>query len=208
MQVKNTIKTPIIGGLILGALSYLTTLANLTIQITQDLILGPWEIFNVISAALFGPIGLLITELGLDVSGYIYLIRGVYPTPQDIYFMMGNYIAHILALLPVAVGYRFIHQRIKMPWLLVGWIPILFIYYLVGVPLSVLLHNLAVPGLENTFAAYFKSIRLEFILVVVVTSLIMLALPEPYRRPYWYETKKTPDRTDDIQITKKAGTQR
>jgi hypothetical protein len=102
MKIKRTIWIPILGGLILGALSFLTTVTNLTVQISEDLILGPWEIFNTLSAALFGPIGLLITELGLDVSAFLYLIKGVYPAPQDIYFMVGNYIAHIAAMLLVA----------------------------------------------------------------------------------------------------------
>jgi hypothetical protein len=66
--------------------------ANLTVQISEELILGPWEIFNNISAALFGPLGLLSTELGLDTSGYLYLIKGVYPAPQDLYFMIGDYL--------------------------------------------------------------------------------------------------------------------
>ncbi len=198
MQVKNTIWIPIIGGLSFGAISYLTTVASLTIQVSEDLILAPWEIFNVISAALFGPIGLLITELGLDISGYFYLIRGVYPAPQDVYFLVGNYIAHIVAMLLVALGYRFIYQRIKMPLLLAGWFLILGIYYLVGVALSVLLHNIAVPGLGASFVGYFRSVRLEFILVTIITSLALLALPERYRRPQWYEPKQAPDQIGKI----------
>jgi hypothetical protein len=120
MRVKKTIWIPIIGGLSLGVLSFLITAANITIQISEDLILGPWEILNTISAALFGPIGLLITELGLDISGYVYLIKGVYPAPQDIFFMVGNYIAHVAAMLVVAFGYRFIYQRMNRFYWLAG----------------------------------------------------------------------------------------
>lgn len=188
--MKKTIWIPIVGGLIFGSLSYLTTVADLTIQISEDLILGPWEVFNAISAALFGPIGLLITELGLDISAYVYLIRGVYPAPQDELFLVGNYIAHVAAMLLVAFGYRFIYQRIKMPRLLAGWFLIIGIYYLSGVTLSVILHNLAVPGLGATYVDYFNSVRLEFIIVTVITSLILLALPERYRKPQWYDLKQ------------------
>lgn len=193
MRIKKTLRIPIVGGLVFGALSYLTTVANLTIQITGDLILGPWEIFNALSAAFFGPIGMLVTELGLDVSGYLHLIKGVYPAPQDSYFMIGNYLAHIVALLFVALGYRYIYQRLRMPRLLVGWVVVMAIYYLAGVTLTVPLHNLAVPGLGASYADYFSSVRLEFVLVVVITSLILLALPERYRKPQWYEPKETPD---------------
>jgi hypothetical protein len=195
--MKKTIRIPIAGGLIFGALSFLITVANITIQISEDLILGPWEIINTLSAALFGPIGLLITELGLDISGYLYLIKGVYPPPQDVYFMMGNYLAHIVAMLLVAFGYRFIHQRMKMPRLLAGWFLVMVIYYLVGVTLQVSLFNLAVPGLGASYAVYFSNVRLEFVLVTGITSLVLLALPERYRKPQWYEPKRAPDRSGE-----------
>jgi hypothetical protein len=189
-MMKKTIWIPIAGGLIFGVVSFLTTAANLTIQISQDLILGPWEILNVISAALFGPVGLLITELGLDISGYLYLIKGTYPAPQDYYFMLGNYIAHVVALLIVAFCYRFVYQRMKMPRLLAGWILIIIIYYVVGVTLSVYMHNLAVPGLGATLSGYFtRSILLELLIVMIITSLILLALPARFRKPQWYTPK-------------------
>jgi hypothetical protein len=172
--------------------------ANLTVQLSESLILGPWEIFNTISAALFGPIGLLITELGLDISGYLYLVKGVYPAPQDINFMIGNYIAHIVAMLFVAFGYRTIYRRMRMPRLLAGWVLVMGIYYLVGVTLTVPLHNVAVPGLGASYLGYFGNVRLEFVLVTAITALILLALPERYRKPQWYESKQTLDRNGEI----------
>jgi len=199
MHVKKTIWIPIVGGLIFGALSFLITAANITIQISQDLILGPWEIINTLSAALFGPIGLFITELGLDISGYVYFIRGTFPAPQDMYFMVGDYIAHSVAMLCVAFGYRFIYRRMRMPLLLAGWGLVMGMYYLVGVTLQVSLFNFAVPGLGASYAEYFSNVRLEFILVTSITSLVLLALPERYRRPQWVEPKQTPDRNGDAQ---------
>jgi hypothetical protein len=195
--VKKTIWLPIVGGLAFGALSYLITVADITVRISEDLILGPWEIPNILSAALFGPIGLFITELGLDISGYLYLIRGVYPAPQDAYFMVGNYIAHSVAMLAVAFGYRFVYRRISMPFLLAGWVLLMVIYYLVGVTLQVSLFNIAVPGLGASYSVYFSNVRLEFILVSGITSLILLALPERYRKPQWVEPKQAPDRDNE-----------
>lgn len=185
--MKKTVWVPIVGGLIFGSLSFLITAANITIQISDDLILGPWEIINSLSAALFGPIGLLITELGLDISGYIYFIRGVYPAPQDLYFMLGDYFAHVTAMLIVAFSYRIIYQRMRMPSLLGGWFPVMVVYYLVGVTLQVTLFNFAVPGLGASYPGYFRNIRLEFVLVTGITSLVLIALPERFRRPHWYE---------------------
>jgi hypothetical protein len=195
--VKKTIWLPIAGGLAFGALSYLITVADITVRISEDLILGPWEIPNILSAALFGPIGLFITELGLDISGYLYLIRGVYPAPQDAYFMVGNYIAHSVAMLAVAFGYRFVYRRMSMPFLLAGWVLLMVIYYLVGVTLQVSLFNIAVPGLGASYSVYFSNVRLEFILVSGITSLILLALPERYRKPQWVEPKQAPDRDNE-----------
>lgn len=196
--MKKTIWIPVVGGLVFGAISFLITVADITIKISKDLILGPWEILNSLSAAFFGPIGLLITELGLDISGYVYLIQGVYPAPQDFYFMVGNYIAHVLAMFAVAFGYRFVYQHMKMPRLLVGWVLVMGIYYLVGVTLQVSLFNIAVPGLGASYAVYFSNVRLEFILVTVITALVLLALPEHYRKPQWYESKVAPDGGDEI----------
>jgi hypothetical protein len=196
--VKKTIRTPIIGGLVFGTLSFLISAANITIQISEDLILGPWEILNTLSAALFGPIGLFITELGLDISGYLYFIKGVYPAPQDIFFMVGNFVAHCVAMLFVAFSYRFIYRRTKVPRLLAGWVPVMGIYYLVGVFLQVSLFNLAVPGLGASYAAWFSNVRLEFVLVTVITSLILLALPERYRKPQWYKPRHTPDQSSEF----------
>lgn len=185
--MKKTIWVPLIGGFILGVISFLISAANITVQISQDLILGPWEIINTLSAAIFGPIGLLITELGLDISGYVYFIKGTFPPPQDFYFMVGDYIAHTVAMFLVALGYRYIYQRMKIPRLLAGWVLVLGIYYLVGVFLQVSLFNIAVTGLGASYSGYFMNVRLEFILVTIITSLVLLALPERYRRPQWYE---------------------
>ncbi len=196
--MKKTIWIPILGGLIFGALSYLISVADITVQISDDLILGPWEIINTLSAALFGPIGLLITQLGMDIGGYVYLIKGVYPAPQDLYFMIGDFIAHSVSMMLVAFCYRFIYPRMKMPRLLAGWVLIMGIYYLVEVPLAASLFNIAVPGLGASIMDYFSNVRLEFVLVTVTTSLVLLALPERYRRPLWVE-QKTPDRSGGIQ---------
>ena len=198
MRAKRTIWIPIVGGLTFGALSFLITAANIAVQISDELILGPWEIINSLSAALFGPLGLLITELGLDISAYLFLIKGTFPAPQDFYFMVGNFLAHIAAMLVTAYGYRFIYTRLKIPLLLVGWVLVLGTNYFIGASLQVILFNLAVPGLGATFAVWFSNIRLEFILVSVITSLILLALPERYRKPQWYEAKQDIQRIDEI----------
>jgi len=199
MKLKKTIRTPIIAGLIFGSLSFLISAADITITISRDLILGPWEILNTISAALFGPISLLITQLGMDMGGYFYLIKGVFPPPHDVYFMICEYISHSVSLLVLMFCYRFIHQRMKMPFFLVGWSLSLGIYYVLLAVLQVTLYNIAVPGLGASYAVYFNNIPVELTLIIVITSLILLGLPARYRKPQWYESKQTTDRSGKIQ---------
>ena len=187
--MKKTIWIPIVGGLLLGALSFLISASNITIQVSQDLNLGPWEIFNTISAALFGPIGFLITQLGMDLGGYLYLLKDVSAGSQNINFVLCGYVAHSASLMIVAFGYRYIYQRMKMPKLLAGWSLTLGIYYIVLAILQVFLYNIFIPDLEATYAFYFRNIPVELILIIVITSLILLALPERYRRPQWSESK-------------------
>lgn len=205
--MKKTIWIPIIGGLIFGTLSFLVSAVNFTIAISDDLILGPWEILNTLSAALFGPLGLLITELGTDSGAYYYLIKGVYLAPQDIFFIMGDYIAHVMAMLAVAFGYRLIYARVKMPLLLVGWAVTLVIFYTMLWSIQVLLFNIAVPDLEATFLGYVRDAIPEFITTTVITSLILLALPQRLRRPQWYEPKKALDQNSEVQGNRKEGAQ-
>lgn len=197
MQAKKTIWIPIAGGLILGTLSLLISLANFTITISKDLILGPWEIFNTSSAALFGPIGLLITQLGMDIGGYLYLINGVFPTTHNVYFIICEYVAHSVSLLIAAFGYRFIYMRMNMPLFLAGWSLTLGIYYVTLALLQVSLYHIAVPDLGASCAVYFRNIPVELLLIFVLTSLILLALPKSYRRPLWYESKKEPEQNGD-----------
>jgi uncharacterized protein YhhL (DUF1145 family) len=189
--MKKTIWIPIVGGFIFGVLSFLISAANITIEISEDLILGPYEILDTLSAALFGPIGLLITQLGMDSGAYWYFIKDVYPGPQGIYFIIGDYIAHSVSMVAVMFFYRFIYERIKLPRLLVGWFLVMGIYYIMLVLLQVTLFNIVVPG-GATYLNYFSNVRLEFILVTFTTSLVLLALPERYRKPQWYEPKKAP----------------
>lgn len=122
--------------------------------------------------------------------------------------MIGNYLAHIVALLFVAFGYRYIYQRFRMPRLLLGWLLVMGIYYLAGVTLTVPFHNMAVPGLGASYTGYFSSVRLEFVLVTAVTSLILLALPERYRKPQWYELGPPPDQNGEIPVEQTEGAQR
>jgi hypothetical protein len=205
--MKKRISTPIIGGLIFGAISFLVSAVNFTITISEDLILGPWEMLNTLSAALFGPIGLLITELGTDIGAYLYLIRGVYPAPQDLYFIIGDYIAHSVSMLVTAFGYRFIYKRAKMPLFLVCWVLILGIFYSILFLIQVSLFNIAVPGLGATYMGYFSNVIPESISTIVITSLILLALPERFRRPRWYESKKALDRSSKVPVEENEGAQ-
>jgi len=206
--MKKTIWIPIVGGLIFGTLSFLISAANITIQVSRDLILGPWEIFNTISAALFGPIGLLITQLGMDTGGYLYLLKGVSLESQNVYLITCDYVAHSVSMLAIVFGYKFIYTRMKMPLFLVGWTLILGIYYvMLAIILQVFLYNTFVPEVEATYMFYFNNIPVELTVIIVITSLILLGLPARYRKPQWYASKKAPDQKSEFQGNRKEGAQ-
>jgi hypothetical protein len=52
MRLKKTVWIPIVGDLTFGALSYLITVADITVRITAELILGTWEIIDIPLGAL------------------------------------------------------------------------------------------------------------------------------------------------------------
>jgi hypothetical protein len=65
----------------------------------------------------------------------------------------------------------------RMPLLLAGWVLLMGLYYLVGVTLQVSLFNIAVPGLGASYSVFFSNVRLEFILVSGITSLVLWPFP-------------------------------
>jgi hypothetical protein len=99
----------------------------------------------------------------------------------------------LLAL--VGLAYRWIFERTKMPLRLLLWAGIVVAVYILNSPIIISLQSYllgdvdALPAILFTYRTYV----LQAIFDVFVTSLIFVALPERYRRPWWYEPKVAPE---------------
>jgi len=190
--MKKTIWIPLVLGITLGLLDFISFAVHWVIQIASFGAIGPQEILVVISAALGGPVGLLAANILQELGMHIFLLKGDFPGQRllEVSISIADFFAHTIALLAVAYGYRFLHQRAKKATIYIaGWILITVIYYIVLLPLQSLVHNLLVPGLLP-LQTLVRGAPPEFLMVAIISTLILIALPRRYRRPLWYESKK------------------
>ena len=201
MKVKKTIWIPVMIGIVSGALILLASEVHFLIPTGGDSYIGIGEIFTTLSAALGGPMAVMITLL-VTYGGGIMLYLDLYTDLPPILIALADATAHLCALLVVAIGYgKLLHPRArKTSMFLVGWwLTIGVYYYLAFLPLEVVLLNLVDPGHGVTYPSIARSVFLEFLGTVVITTLLWIALPARYRRPQWLEPKPMPDRSGKVQ---------
>jgi hypothetical protein len=192
--MKKTIWIPLVLGITLGLLDFVSFAVHWVIQIASFGAIGPQETLVVISAALGGPLGLFVTNFLQELGMHIFLLRGDFPgQPQlEVLISIADFIAHTIALLAVAYGYRFLHQRAKKAYIFfTGWILIIVIYYIVLLPLQSLVHNLLVPDLLPLLTLV-RGAPPEFLMVAIISTLILIALPRRYRKLLWIEGQPVP----------------
>ena len=145
------------------------------------------EIFVIIAAALFGPIG----------GGIVAILTCLYdPNPELLPYIISQHI--VTAILFSFYYKKIVYEKLTMPLLIVGWAFGIFLYYFVfylPVFLTVYLFNSPffnqiVPNSNGLFdimeVLYLYSGWMpEFLFTTVFTSLIIIALPEQYRKPLW-----------------------
>lgn len=195
MKVKKTIWIPIVIGMISAALILAAAEANFFIPLGNGAEMGIGELFTTLSAALGGPNASIVTIL------VVYSIRGIlhpefFPDMTSIYILLEDGIAHLCAMLIVALVYA----KLLYPWakktgiFLVGWLLLVgSYYYLALLPLSVVFLNLVDPGHGATYSEFARGFIPEVLGTAVITTLIWLASPVRYRRPLWIEPKNTSD---------------
>ena len=197
--MKKTIWIPLVLGITLGLLDFLSLAVHWVIRIASFGAIGPQEILVVISAALGGPLGLFIANFLQELGMHIFLLKGDFPgQPQlEVLISIADFIAHTIALLAVAYCYRFLHHRAKKAYIFfAGWILIIVIYYILLLPLQSLLHNLLVPDLLPLLTLV-RGSPPEFLMVAIISTLILIALPARYRRPLWLEAPPVPPPAED-----------
>lgn len=163
-----------------GGVALALVLAGITIPIPgTPVVTDPREIFTTTGASLTGPIGGIvigilagIAEPGIPLASLLaHIIGGIYN-----------------GLLYKNLSWRFKNNRLA--YLALWALQVLIYYFVVVVPLFVVGLVIFYPDPEyGGFFALLGALEAgalpEAILTTVVTTIIMAALPERYRRPLW-----------------------
>jgi hypothetical protein len=163
-----------------GGAALAVVLAGLTIPIPgTPVVTDPREIFTTTGAALTGPIGGIVIGIlaGLAEPG----------------IPLASLLAHIVGGIYNGLVYKNLSWRYrenKVQSLVLWVLQVIGYYVLVVVPLFVTGVMLFYPDPANgTFLAFLGTLEAavipEMIFTTAVTTIIMAALPERYRRPLW-----------------------
>jgi hypothetical protein len=203
-KVKKTIWMPLVLGITLGLLNFVSIAVDFIIPLGPFGATGPQEILLTISAALGGPLGALVANFLQELSFYLFWLKTQLP-PEQIWstgalFSIADFTAHMVALLAVAYGYRFLHQRAKkVVTFLAGWILIVVIYYALLVLLQSFLIGLVIPDKPPLSTLYQNNLP-EFLVVTIVSTLAWIALPRRYQRPLWIESQLALPPAEEIAV--------
>jgi len=209
MNMKKTIWLPIIIGTLFAALILMVSEVEFVIPLGNNYSIGIGEIFNMFSAALGGPIAVIVTLLVASI-GHFLLNPDLYTNAQFIFIVIADAVIHVGAMLAVTLIYsRVLFPRARkigvfvMGW----WLTVGVYYYVILLPLQVALLNFADPGFGATYPSFARIFLPEFLGTGVITTLLWFALPARFRRPQWMEPKNVPDQSDEIQSKWKEGAQ-
>jgi len=196
MKVKKTIWIPFVLGSALGLIDFASLTVDFLIPLGLFGATGPQEVLVLISAALGGPLGLLVACLFQEVGHHFFFLKALFSPEQmasrGTLYSIADFSAHILAALAVAYCYKFLHQRAKKVYVFFGgWILIVVIYYTLLVLLQFFLIGFVID--LPPLSALFRNFLPEFLVVTIISTLIWVALPRRYRKPLWIEPKKAPD---------------
>lgn len=171
-------KTALLTALAFGIAALVIVLAGLTIPIPgSTVVTDPRELFTTIGAGLSGPVGGIL----------IGLLAGI-AEPGGI--ASASLLAHIAGGIWMGFAYKkLVYERLQMPTRLLGWVGLILIYYYVFVLPGFTIGLITFHGETTPFLELYTNLAggviPEALLTTLITSLVMLALPEKYRRPLW-----------------------
>jgi hypothetical protein len=206
--MRKTIWIPLVLGGVLGLLDFVSLAVDFLIPLGPFGATGPQEILVIMSAALGGPIGLVIALVFQDLGIYLYFLNSQFLPEQmsslGVLTSLADFAAHFLALLVLAYGYKLLHQRAKKIYTyLSGWILLIVIYYTFLVFFQSYLIGLVIK-VHHPLSVAFQNNFPELIVVVIISTLILIALPEKYRRPLWIEQQPQSPPTVDGTVSKET----
>ena len=145
--------------------------------------ISPAEIPLVLGPALAGPPGIAASILAL----FLFLAKG------DFGRLIATSLNHVVGGIWLVFAYRFSFQRIKMPLRLVAWMVILVIYFLMMIILFPLFNpgqfHFSLAGVLGFIQVAWLPSLYELLGTLIITSMILFALPEKYRKPLWIKSK-------------------
>ena len=173
---KNIWLSPVVA-VVFGLVVLTLVLGGLTVPIPgTGVVTDPREIFVTIGSGLTGPLGALIIGFfaGIAEPGGIPL---------------ASLLGHIAGALWIAFAYKkLVYERLKMPARLIGWIVLIIIYYYILVVPGFAIGLVAFYGEPDVLGLYLalaKGVVVEVLITTIVTTLVLLALPQKYHRPLW-----------------------
>jgi LytS/YehU family sensor histidine kinase len=171
-------KTALLTALAFGIAALVVVLAGLTIPIPgSTVVTDPRELFTTIGAGLSGPVGGIL----------IGILAGI-AEPGGI--ALASLLAHIAGGIWMGFAYKkLVYERLQMPARLLGWAGLVLVYYYVFVLPGFAIGLIIFYGETTSFVELYANLAWgalpEALLTTIITSLVMLALPEKYRRPLW-----------------------
>lgn len=198
--MKKTIWLPLVLGITLGLLDFVSWAGDFLIPLGPYGATGPQEVFITLSAALGGPLGLATTCLLHELGNYSFGLKSLFSPEQmsstGTLYSIADFAAHIVAAMTAAYGYKLLHHRAKKIYVYIGgWMLIIVVYYTLLVSLQFILIGFIID--LPPLSVLFRNFLPEFLVVVIITSLILLALPRRYRRLLWLEKQFVPPSAED-----------
>lgn len=172
--------------IIFGLASLFTIISGVHFYLPgTNAISDPREIFNTLGSAMTGPIGgfiigFLSTIVGTSSNLKIYVI-----------------LQHLISAIWIGWAYKkLVYERYRMPKFVLGWLFLIFVYFfIIYLPGLTILHFLFNPlfqefvggplTLGDAIYKLYMGWMPETIFTALYTTLVLVALPEKFRKPLW-----------------------
>jgi hypothetical protein len=196
--MKKTIWLPPLTGLVFGGLAGAATITGLSFLVESpdtSSAIGFFMTLLLLAAAFGGPLaGIIAPAVFVTLSWWHGPADMKAVLSEPAVFWTNTVVLGVLCA-GVALAYRRIFERGRMPGRLLPWAGVVLVLYLLTSPINITLQWLLVEGVEPLPAILFsyRAYWPQALFDIFVTSLIFVALPERYRRPWWYTPMRAPE---------------